>query len=319
MSEAADLPADADVEPKGYGLAAPWGATSRTADLDGAVHYVAWEGPKGARPVVLVHGLGGSHLNWVLLGQRLSAHYRVLALDLVGFGLTRALDRSASVRHNAKLVRRFLEEVAGDDAILVGNSMGGLIASMVASRSGAKVRGVVLVCPAMAAPKNRPGDAARSLTTLVSAPVRRSLRQRLGRSVTVAAEVEYVLRLCVARWERMDQEALEAHVDLAKVQLAFDEQPAAFKEAARTMMAALVRHSVTAARLARIEVPVLLVQGTLDRLVPVSAARWAARHNPGWTYLEMREVGHVPMLETPDETYDAITAWAQGTVGDDLG
>jgi pimeloyl-ACP methyl ester carboxylesterase len=44
-----------------------WGGVGRTADLGGAVHYVDFGGAAGAPRVVLVHGLGGSHLNWCLL------------------------------------------------------------------------------------------------------------------------------------------------------------------------------------------------------------------------------------------------------------
>lgn len=322
MSEAAAQPETFDPsESAGFGLAEPWGAVSRTVDLDGEVHYVEWAGPTGAKgesapPVLLVHGLGGSHLNWVLLGQRLAQHYRVYALDLAGFGLTRATHRSASVQHNSKLVRRFLDEVVEDDAILIGNSMGGLISTMVTSRVPDRVRGVVLLAPALAAPKSRPQDAVRSLGTLVTAPVRRNVRRRLGRSVTVAGEVEFMLRLCIARWELVDREVVEAHIDLAHAQTGFREQARAFREAGQTMINALVRHGVTAARLAKMGMPVLLVQGTLDRLVPVSAARWAANLNDSWRYVEMPGVGHVPMLEVPDETYEAITDWAQDELGD---
>lgn len=321
MSEAAQQETFEPSQSKGFGLAEPWGGVSRTVDLDGEVHYVEWAGPKpakgaSAQPVLLVHGLGGSHLNWVLLGQRLAQHYRVYALDLAGFGLTRATNRSASVQHNSKLVRRFLDEVVQDDAILIGNSMGGLISTMVTSRVPDRVRGVVLLAPALAAPKSRPHDAVRSLGTLVTAPVRRGVRRRLGRSVTIAGEVEFMLRLCIARWELADPEVVEAHVDLAHAQMGFTEQPKAFREAGQTMINALVRHGVTAARLAKMGMPVLLVQGTLDRLVPVSAARWAANLNESWTYVEMPGVGHVPMLEVPDETYQAITDWARAELGD---
>src|SRR6266542_2770672 len=65
-----------------------WGGVSRTADLGGPVHYVDFGGPAAAPRVVLVHGLGGSHLNWCLLAPRLVAKARLLAVDLVGFGLT---------------------------------------------------------------------------------------------------------------------------------------------------------------------------------------------------------------------------------------
>ena len=52
--------------------------------------------------------------------------------------------------------------------------------------------------------------------------------------------------------------------------------------------------------------------------MPVSAARWAAKLNADWTYVEMPGVGHVPMIEVPDDTYDAITDWARTQLGDTL-
>ena len=50
----------------------------------------------------------------------------------------------------------------------------------------------------------------------------------------------------------------------------------------------------------------------------VSAARWAAKLNADWTYVEMPGVGHVPMIEVPDDTYDAITDWARTQLRDTL-
>jgi pimeloyl-ACP methyl ester carboxylesterase len=43
-----------------------------------------------------------------------------------------------------------------------------------------------------------------------------------------------------------------------------------------------------------------MIQGDLDRLVPVSAARDVANRNPGWRYLELAGVGHVPQMQVPD-------------------
>ena len=84
---------------------------SLTADLDGPVHYVDFGGT--GRPIVLVHGLGGSHLNWLPVGERLAAHGRVLAIDLAGHGRTPSLGRTATVGANTRLLGRFLAVVAG--------------------------------------------------------------------------------------------------------------------------------------------------------------------------------------------------------------
>jgi pimeloyl-ACP methyl ester carboxylesterase len=54
---------------------------------------------------------------------------------------------------------------------------------------------------------------------------------------------------------------------------------------------------------------VLLIHGTGDRLVPVAAARAAARGNRAWTLAEITGVGHVPQLEAPVGTARAITGW----------
>ncbi len=53
----------------------------------------------------------------------------------------------------------------------------------------------------------------------------------------------------------------------------------------------------------------LLIHGTGDRLVPIAAARAAARVNPAWTLAEITGVGHVPQLEAPVSTARAITGW----------
>ncbi len=56
----------------------------RTADLNGPVKYVDFGG-KGP-PMVLVHGLGGSSVNWFAVGGGLARDHHVYAIDLPGFG-----------------------------------------------------------------------------------------------------------------------------------------------------------------------------------------------------------------------------------------
>ncbi|HYV02542.1 MAG TPA: alpha/beta hydrolase, partial [Actinomycetota bacterium] len=116
---------------------------SRFVDLDGPVHYVEWEGPSD-RSFVLLHGLGGSYLSWVCIGRRLSEHGRVLALDLAGFGRTPRDGRSSKLSANQVLLARFIDEVIGGPAVLVGNSMGGAIAMLQAAYEPASAEGVVL-------------------------------------------------------------------------------------------------------------------------------------------------------------------------------
>ncbi|MGA7269651.1 MAG: alpha/beta fold hydrolase, partial [Acidimicrobiia bacterium] len=99
---------------------------SRFIDLgDGPVH-IADFGGRGS-PVVCVHGLGGSHVNWVACAEGLGALGHVTAIDLVGFGLTPTLGRSASVEANRALLGRYLTSLDAP-ALVVANSMGGALA-----------------------------------------------------------------------------------------------------------------------------------------------------------------------------------------------
>src|SRR4051794_34778773 len=95
----------------------PTNGESRVVDLDGPVHLVDFGGPATGPAVVLVHGLGGSHLNWDLLAPLVTRHARVWALDLPGFGRSEPGGRSASVSANAAVLQRFLDEVVGEPVI----------------------------------------------------------------------------------------------------------------------------------------------------------------------------------------------------------
>src|SRR6266508_3323277 len=81
---------------------------SRWAVVGGPVHYCEWPGPLDGPIFVLVHGLGGSLLNWAPVAAGLAERGRVLALDLVGFGLTPLEGRSARVGSNWKVRNGFM-------------------------------------------------------------------------------------------------------------------------------------------------------------------------------------------------------------------
>src|SRR6188472_4502095 len=98
-----------------------------TIDVDGPIVYREWDGPRETT-FVLLHGLGGSHLSWLQVAPGLSGLGRVVALDLPGFGRSPAAGRGSRVMDSRRSLARFLDRVSDGRVILVGNSMGGLIA-----------------------------------------------------------------------------------------------------------------------------------------------------------------------------------------------
>ena len=145
-------------------FAAPWGARGYVSQLDGPVHWIEFgqdgsgtprQGLQGS-PIVFVHGLGGSHLNWCLIGPRLAAGRRAVALDLHGFGLTPGTRANATVQANQRLLDRFVREITGTPVILAGNSMGGLLSLLQTVAAPDTVQGLVLIDPALPLPAQAP-------------------------------------------------------------------------------------------------------------------------------------------------------------------
>jgi pimeloyl-ACP methyl ester carboxylesterase len=287
---------------------------SRTVDLGGPVHFVDFGGPDGGSTVVLVHGLGGSHLNWDLFAPLLRPHARVLALDLPGFGRSEPGDRRTTVQDNVKVLDRFLREVAGSPAVLVGNSMGGMISILQAAGSPQTVSGLVLLDAAVPGPR-RTLDPLVALTFGIYAIPRlgeRFLELRRKRS-TPLRQVRDMLRLCGVDPDAVPPETIDRSLALIEQRQDVPGMDKAFLSAARSLVRLLVDPRSYRSAMASIRVPVLMVQGDKDRLVPVTAARDIAGRHPDWQYLELPGVGHVPQLQVPEQLATAVLAWLGAT------
>ncbi len=291
---------------------------SRWADLDGPVHYVDFGGPEGAPVVVCVHGLGGSHANWLAIAPQLARTHRVLALDLGGFGLTRGGSRGTSVAANTQLLHRFVTEVVGEPVALVGNSMGGLVCALEAAAHPGDVRGLAMLDPALPLYRSaRPEPLVVAAFGLYLAPGLGALFQRGRRTVRTPEQVaQDILGFCCADPRRVPSDVVAAHVELAHRREAYTGMDGEFVTATRSLLSLLRRRERVLRTLAQIACPVLLVHGEKDRLVTVGSARAVAAANPHWRFAVAPGVGHVPMLEDPAFTLGLLTDWLAGLPGD---
>jgi pimeloyl-ACP methyl ester carboxylesterase len=287
---------------------------SRTVDLGGPVHYVDFGGPEDGPTVVLVHGLGGSHLNWDLLAPLLRSSTRVLALDLPGFGRSEPGDRRSTVHDNVVVLDRFLTEVAGTPAVLVGNSMGGMISILETARSPERVSGLVLLDAALPGPRRALDPLVALMFAIYSVPLlgERFMALRRRRS-TPLRQVRDMLRLCGVDPDALPAEMVARSVALIAAREDVPGMDKAFIAAARSLVLLLADPRRYRQAMAAIAVPVLMVQGDRDRLVPVEAARDIAARHPDWRYVELAGVGHVPQLQVPDRTAGEILAWLDAT------
>jgi glycerol-3-phosphate dehydrogenase len=282
----------------------------RTVDAGGPIHFADFGGE--GRPIVLVHGLGGACENWLAVGGRLAEHARVLAPDLPGFGRTPPAGRAATMRASQRALHGFLQAAVGEPAILVGNSMGGLIAMMQAAREPASVAGLVLVAPVQ--PRLRGGRielGVQALFALYAIPgvapwFLRTRAARLGPEGLVAE----LLRLLCTDGSRVSEAVRRAHVELVRARI--DSMPWAnktFIAATRSMLVQMFRPWHYHRMVEGIVAPTLLIQGRDDRLVPLAASQALVRRKPSWTLETFDGIGHVPQLESPERFVDVLVRW----------
>jgi pimeloyl-ACP methyl ester carboxylesterase len=305
--------------PAPWAFAAPWGARGYVTNIDGPVHWIEFDPDEdsspprpvaqGEPPIVFVHGLGGSHLNWCLIGPRLGR--RAVALDLHGFGLTPGRRAASTVQRNARLLDNFVREVAGAPAILVGNSMGGLISIMQTATAPDTVSGLVLIDPALPPPRRAPDRQVAGQFLLYALPGLGEFYVRTMLSRPPQQAVQRVIELCFADPSRADPAMLTASIALAAER---QSQPVrardqAFLAASRSLMRVVGLRRRYWEMMASVRVPVLLIGGEADRLVPVASMREAAARNPRWETAILPGVGHTPQLEVPDNVIDTLRDW----------
>ncbi|MCA0143738.1 alpha/beta fold hydrolase [Blastococcus sp. LR1] len=283
---------------------------SATVDLGGPVHYVDFGGPAAGPVLVLVHGLGGSHLNWDLFAPLMRKHARIFAVDLPGFGRSEPGGRNASVAANVAVLHRFLDEVVGEPVVLIGNSMGGMISILETGEHPEKVRGLVLLDPAVPGPRRALDPLVVVMFAVYALPFvgERFMSWRRQRQ-SALARVREMLQIVGVDPDQVPSEVIDRSVTLLEERQDVAGMDKAFLAAARSLVRTLVDPRRYRTAMASIAVPVLLVHGDRDRLVPVAAARDISRRHPAWRYAEWADVGHVPQLQEPQRLADEVLAW----------
>ena len=276
----------------------------------GPVHYADFGGQ--GDPLLLVHGLGGAHVNWISVGARLARRQRVLAIDLIGSGFTARAGRSASLESNRALIDLFITRVMGGTATVAGNSMGGLLTILEAAASPGHVRAAILVDPALPRPRTgapNPLVAALFLSFLTPGIGEMAMTSRRG--VPPERLVERTLALVAKDPGRVAEEVLEAHLEMARHRHGSWDADRAFLQASRSLLATLALKKRFYEKVRKITCPTLLLHGADDQLVPVEAARELAAVRPDWGFHVFDNLGHVPQMEDPEAFLAVVEPWLE--------
>jgi pimeloyl-ACP methyl ester carboxylesterase len=285
------------------------------------VHTIEWGTDTAAAPVVFVHGLGGSTVNWELVGAELARRLatRVVAFDLAGFGRTRLGSRRATLGANGDLLAELVAGVG--PSVIVGNSMGGALGVGLAARHPELVRALVLVDPALPRLIRAPGiresiDGITHLRGLAAAAIPivgpNLVRYRM-RQLGPAGTVDGSLRIVCAHPSRVDATLRKHMIELTAYRVEGNDSARAYHDA----ILSLVRYTTRTmpADIRTIRAPTLVIHGDRDRLVPVSLALATIRRRPDWALEIFGDCGHVPMIEQPERFVSVTADWLDTHLG----
>ena len=261
-----------------------WREHLRSVDLPGCrVNYV--EMGSGS-PLVFIHGLSGCWQNWLENIPHFARSHRVIALDLPGFGMSPMPSWDISIPGYGRLLRDFCEKVDAAPAALVGNSMGGFIATEAVLASPELADRLVLVSAAgitWARARQQPAE----------------MTARIGRAVTPLLFRFRNVGLVRPRARNLAFQGVFHQPNRLRPELLWEQmepalQSPGFADAIRTLVGYDIR-----LRLAEIEVPTLVIWGRNDRIVPIPAAYSYERRIPNARLVVFEQTGHLPQLERP--------------------
>jgi 3-oxoadipate enol-lactonase len=233
-------------------------------------------------PLVFLHGVGGGHHAWeAQLPYFAGLCYPSHAWDQPGYGHSPGVEPYDLERISASLAR-LIESLGGEPVVLVGHSMGGMVAQETYARHPALVQGLVLcfTSPAFA------GDSSEFAKQFIAA---RLAPLDEGKSMAqIAAQLI---------------PTMGSNSKLA-VQIMAGVPPETYRKAVRLLTTFDRRKE-----LADIKVPTLLVAGSEDKTAPPAMMERMAQKIPGAEYVLLEGCGHLGPMDRPDAFNAALASF----------
>lgn len=245
---------------------------------DHRIHYAI--GGSG-ETVLMLHGFAADLYSWPRMARSLTTHYRVVAPDLPGFGLSSQVPSdNYDIAHQAERIRAFMDRLGLRQVHLVGNSMGGWIAADFAARYPDRVKTLTLIDTG-------------GITTPRPSVLMKDLEA--GRNPLVVhnnADFDRLLNLVFYRQPWLPAPLKKYFADEAITHAPFNDK--IFDDLKDNYLA-------LEPLLPAIKMPTLVIWGAHDHIIDPTAVRVLQAGLPNVT-VKILNTGHAPMLEQPQAT-----------------
>jgi len=267
--------------------AADSGPADETVEVAGRTLQFVRQGDGAGAPILFLHGFGGDRLGWMFNQSALAESFGTIALDLPGHGGSTKDVGGGTVDDLAGAVAGFLDALSIERAHLVGHSMGGAVAIALAASSPARVGSASLLAPAGLGVEINMAF----IDGFVNQTRARKLRPVLELLVANPALITADMIENVIRFKRLDG-AKDALVRLKE---------GLFPEGRQRVFGA--------ERLSSVGVPVQVVWGEQDRILPVGHA---AAFGGSVPVTRIPEAGHLPHMEAAGAVNQAVFDFIRG-------
>ncbi|RPH43449.1 MAG: alpha/beta hydrolase [Planctomycetota bacterium] len=245
-----------------------------SVSVDGAEVAYAQQGRLALPPLVMLHGWAASHKFWKYCFSAFSPRWRVIAPDLVGFGISEKPKRDYTLDGLASWLGKFLDAMKLDRVTLVAHSMGGTIALLYALQNPGRIEKLVVSNPVIVG------------RTAFSRRNRLCMKMGIRRLLYHLAKIGPIRRWVAKDFTTIGPLDADLALDVTKgtYQSMFDSVLSTGKVDLREKMASL-------------SVPTLSIGTDLDQLVATEQYDMV----PAQQKTRITGSGHIPMIERPEE------------------
>jgi pimeloyl-ACP methyl ester carboxylesterase len=262
-------------------------------------HYRV-RGPSNAPVLLLLHGSNASLFTWEPWAKRLSDRFRVVSVDLPGHGLTGPVaNHDYSASGMVAFVAAFADKIGLQKFALAGNSMGGEVAAQFAETHPDRVSALILVD--VAGMPGKMGDRIPLAFQLLRQPWLQTVLQHLNPKPLVREG----LGKAIVRKSILTEQMIDLYTDMALLEGARAATFERFNQIGGDF-------NFVKAHVRALKMPVLILWGEEDHLIPVATAHVWSAAIPGSTLIVYPATGHIPMEEVADKSAADVRLFLSG-------